>query len=271
MERGCASKARMGTLSVKGRKRVGLALGGGVVHGIAHAGVLSVLVQAGIPIDCVSGSSAGSLIGAFYSAGVPVERILEIGENIRWRKVASPVWPRRGFVSFDKMARWVAHELGDIRFEDLKIPFVAVATDMATGQPVRQCEGRLAPAVQASCSVPGFITPVEINGRLLADGSLADTVPVSVLREMGADYVIGVDILPPSLRLSWGPFGFGFTALEILVQRAGNGIDSADCLICPELAGKTYLRFSKAKEFVALGKKAALEKIDIIREGLGLG
>ncbi len=240
------------------------------MRGVAHAGVLIVLERAGIPIDYIAGTSAGSLIGALYSAGIPIERILEIGENLHWQEVASLVWPKRGFVSFDKMARWLVNELGDIQFADLKIPFVAVATDIATGLPVRQCEGRLAPAVQASCSVPGFITPVEIDGRLLVDGSLADTVPVSVLREMGADYVIGVDIFSPALRQRSGPFGFGFAALEILVQRAGEGIDSADCLIRPELSGKTYFRFSKAKELVALGKKAALEKIECIRDALGM-
>jgi NTE family protein len=122
--------------------------------------------------------------------------------------------------------------------------------------------------VRASCSVPGFVTPLEIDGRLLGDGSLADTVPVDILREMGADYVIGVDIFTSSIRPRWGPFGMGFTAMEILVQRAGGGIDTADCLISPRLGGETYLRFSKRERLFKLGEEAAEEKLPFILQAL---
>jgi NTE family protein len=252
------------------RRRVGLALGGGVARGLAHIGVLSVLDEAGISIDFVAGTSAGSLIGATFCAGLSIDRIKEIAMQVRWRHIARPVWPVRGFVSFERMAHWLVVALGDLDFADLKIPFAAVATDLDTGRPVKLHQGRLAPAVQASCSVPGFVQPVEIGGRLLGDGSLANSVPVSILREMGADFVIGVDIFTSSIRPRWGPFGMGFTALEILVQRAGGGIDDADCLIVPKLGGESYLRFSRKEKFYQLGRDAAHEKLDSLRAALGV-
>jgi NTE family protein len=252
------------------RKRVGLALGGGVVRGVAHLGVLTVLEQAGISIDYVSGTSAGSIIGATYCAGVGIETIKKYSMLLRWWHVARPVWPSDGLVSFDKLRVWLTDKIGDLDFTDLKIPFAVVATDLECGQPVRLDHGRLAPAVQASCAVPGLIRPVKIGGRLLGDGSLSDTVPVSVLRDMGADYVIGVDIFAPSIRRWLGPLGMGIAALEILIERAGGGIDQADCLIVPQLAGKTYFRFSKRNELYDLGINAAREKIPAIKIALDL-
>lgn len=252
------------------RKRVGLALGGGVVRGLAHVGVLSVLGRAGVPIDFIAGTSAGSIIGAAYCAGAGIERIKALGEYFRWWRFARLTWPVRGWISFDKLARWLVAEFGDLDFNDLMIPYAVIATDLQSGQAVVFRQGRVAPAVQASCSVPGIVTPVEIDGRLLGDGSLVDTVPVSVLREMGADYVIGVDIFSSSLRSHGGPFGMAITAIEILVRGAGGGIYDADCLISPDLAGKTYTRFSKRDELISLGEKAAHEKLDCIRSALNL-
>jgi len=257
-------------MTTAGRKRVGLALGGGVVRGLAHVGVLSMLDRAGIPIDYVAGTSAGSIIGAAYCAGAGVERIKTFGKKISWRHIARPVWPSRGWVSFDKLARWLVIEFGDLDFTDLKTPYAVIATDLKTGQAVTFRQGRVAPAVQASCSVPGIVAPVEIDGRLLADGSLVDTLPVAVLREMGADYVIGVDIFSSSIRSHWGPFGMAMTAIEILVRGAGRGIKDADCLISPDLAGKTYLRFSKRDQLIALGEEATQAKLDCIRSALNL-
>jgi len=252
------------------RKRVGLALGGGVVRGLAHLGVLTVLEQAGIPIDIVSGTSAGSIIGATYCAGMDLDTIKMYSMKLRWWHVANPVWSSQGLVGFDRLKKWLTIKIGDLDFADLKIPYVVVATDLESGKPVRLYRGKLAPAVQASCSVPGLVKPVELAGRLLADGSLSDTVPVSILREMGADYVIGVDIFSPSIRRSLGPVGYGIAALEILIERAGGGIDQADCLIAPQLAGQTYFRFSKRDELFKLGMNAALEKIASIKAALQL-
>ncbi|MEW5868629.1 MAG: patatin-like phospholipase family protein [Chloroflexota bacterium] len=258
--------ARMG----EPRKRVGLALGGGLVRGWAHIGVLSVLQEQGIPIDYVAGTSAGSIIGAAYCAGMDAERIHRYALTFRWRRITRLTWPRRGWLSFEKLEHWMVKELGELDFADLKVPLTVVATDIEHGQPVVLRQGPVARAVRASCSLPGAVAPVEWQGHWLCDGGLSDMVPVDVLREMGAEYVIGVDIFGFKIRSYLGPIGYLLAGLEILLERAGGGIDEADCLIAPELSGKTYLRFSRRFELYELGRRAALEKLPCIRAALGL-
>lgn len=252
------------------KTQVGLALGGGVVRGMAHVGVLSVLLQAGIPIEFVSGSSVGSLIGAIYAAGTPLPDIVNRSQRIRWRHFASPEWPWRGLFKFAGLERWLVDLLGDLTFADLDLPLAVVTTDLETGEPYVIRSGPLAPAVRASCSVPGFISPVNLDGRILGDGSLVDTVPVKVLREMGADYVIGVDIMRTKLHKAWGFLGFGFAALETLVRHAGGGLFQADCLISPDLRGSTYLNFSRGADLIVRGERSAQEVLPQIRSALGL-
>jgi NTE family protein len=109
----------------------------------------------------------------------------------------------------------------------LKIPFAVVVTDLLSGEPVLLKEGRVATAVHASCAVPGFVEPVERDGRLLGDGGVACNLPGKQVRALGADYVIGVDLMQPHLRRRMGPFRFGAMALETLIQRSG-GLESID-------------------------------------------
>ena len=246
-----------------------MALGGGVARGPAHVGVLAVLDEAGIPIDFVSGSSAGSIVGALFAAGLSMQHIFNLVGYINWRTCASLVWPKEGFVSLYKLEAWLVEELGDIKIEDLKKPYCVTATDMQKGTAVRFTQGKLAPAVHASCCVPGFIRPIHMDGKILGDGSLVDTVPVDVLREMGADYVIGVDLFSSAIRPGWGSLGMGLTAIEILVERAGGGTWSADCLITPRLKGVSYLSFKHREKLIALGREAAQEKMPEIKLALG--
>ncbi len=255
-------------MTPRGRTRIGLALGGGVARGLVHVGVLSVLEREHIPIDCVAGASAGALTGALYCAGMELDKIIELAQRMRWWHLASPVWPVQGFVSFEKMERWLVHLLGDRDLADLPIPFAVAATNLETGWPVTLKKGRLARAVRASCSVPGIVTPVEWDGQILCDGGVSNNLPVSAARELGADYVIGVDpfVLSP-LRRGLGPFGIGFAAIEILVQHAGGGLREADCLISPKLSGTSYLRLSRGSALIALGEQAAEERLPLIREG----
>lgn len=251
-------------------KSVGVALGGGVVRGVAHVGALEALSEAGIPIDCVAGASAGAIMGAFFCAGFSFAEIEYIASRIGWRDVARPVWPREGLVTFAPLEQSLQKLLGDIEFADLEIPFAAVATDMETGKPVALREGRLAPAVRASSSVPGVVTPRRIGPWLLGDGALSNNLPVSVVREMGADLVVAVDVFQPSFIRSWGPLGRGLTALEILVNRSGSGIEEADFLIQPALAGVSYLLFSQWEKLMRLGREAAEATIPAIQAALAI-
>ena len=169
------------------------------------------------------------------------------------------------------MERWLVRTLGDICFEDLKLPFAAVATDLEAGQPITLREGRLAPAIRGSCGVPGLVVPLRLNGHLLCDGGISDNLPVSVARALGAEYVIGVNLFDPIIPRPRNMFTLGFAAIETMVRRAGGGVDSADCLISPDLIGSTYIRMSKRQELMAKGEAATEAQLECIREALRSG
>ncbi len=251
------------------RCRIGLALSGGAARGLAHVGVLAVLLKAGIPIDYVAGCSAGAILGALFCAGTSLEQIRVLTSYVTWRRLATPVRSPQGFLSFDKLERWLIMLLGDLDFAELKVPFAVVTMDVQSGERVVLREGRVSEAVRASCSVPGLVTPVGINGRLLADGGIVDNLPVDAARELGAEFVIGVDVFEPFYGRPQGPLGKGLTAVETLVRNAGGGIGQADFLITPETAGQTYIRFSKYQELFSLGEEAAARILPYLLKTIG--
>ena len=252
------------------RMRVGLALGGGVVRGLAHVGVLSVLEEAGISIDFISGTSAGAIVAGCYGAGMSAQQLRQYAWKFTWWRLLRPVWPVRGFVSFSGMTELMRRYLGDLAIEDLKLPCAIATTDIERGEPVYLREGPMALAVQASCSVPGFVAPVQWQGRWLAEGAMTDMIPGAVLRQMGAEYVIGVDIFAPKIRRWLGPVGYLINGLEIALERSGLGVDEVDCTIAPDLGGKTYMRFSRRDELYELGRQAAFAQLPTILAALGL-
>jgi NTE family protein len=257
------------TVSLPAR-RVGLALSGGIARGPAHLGVLSVLEREGVEVAVTAGVSAGAIVAAIYCAGVTPERLAPLLETFGWRHIAQPVWPRRGLFSFARLERWLVDLIGDVQFADLPRPLAISATDMVTGEPVSLREGSVARAVHASCAVPGVVEPVEIGGRLLGDGGISNNLPARLARQMGADYVIGVDLFAPGLRLRLGPLGRLLFAVENLVRRSGGGLDLVDCLIVPELAGASYHRFGLRDSMIKRGVVAAELVLPQLRLDLGL-
>lgn len=255
-------------MSENGRPRVGLALGGGVARGIAHIGVLSVLERAGIPIDCVAGTSMGAIVGAAYCAGLEVDAIKEMASRTGWFQVTRPLLSLDGMFTFARMEQWIEDTIGEFDVRDLAIPFAAVASDLVTGERVILSRGRMCTAVRASCSVPGFVPPVEIDGKFLVDGGITDNVPADVARMLGADYVIGVDVFMPAIRRYLGPLGQGLAAIETLVRHAGQGDSECDCLIVPQMEGLSYFRFSDYEKFITLGEEAARRSLPEIRAAL---
>lgn len=176
--------------------RVALVLGGGGARGMAHVGVLKVLQQENIPIDLIVGTSAGNIVGALY-AGNPnaddVERIL-LQAGLSDMLDLSP--SLLGAVSGNKLQQFVIHHVKATDFNQLKIPFVSVATDVQTGQTVAIHSGPLAPAVNASGALPSVFHPVKLRGRVLVDGGVTDLVPVDVALTYHPEIVIAVDIAP---------------------------------------------------------------------------
>src|SRR5262245_5009041 len=161
------------------RPSIGLALSGGAARGMAHIGVLRALVEKQIPIDCVAGTSAGSIVGAAFAAGLSIEQIVGLGMELRWRHVGRPTVSRRGLESNERLQRYLQKRLPITRFENLPMPFAAVATDLRSGTAVvMRDHGDIPFAVRASCTIPGLYVPVvDYMGRELVDGGLVAVIP----------------------------------------------------------------------------------------------
>ena len=182
----------------KGRK-IGLALGSGAARGLAHIGVLKVLEREGIHIDMVAGTSMGSLVGAFYAMGKSAGELEELAVywgSKRFSLLADPALPKTGLVRGRKIEDMLKTTIGDIEFSDLVVPFACVAADIETGDEVVIKRGLVRRGVRASGSDPVILKAVRREGRYLVDGALATPVPVSVLKEMGADFIIAVNTTP---------------------------------------------------------------------------
>lgn len=181
---------------VKQRVKIGLALGSGSARGLAHIGVIKALDEAGIQIDFIAGTSIGALIGAAYAGG-GMEHFEKFMHTVDWKVIASYcdfVFPRKGLLQGQKINLLLDKFLIHKTFEETKIPFTAVATDLITGEEVLFKKGDLLQAVRASISMPGVFQPVKYNGTFLVDGALTNPVPASVVKAMGADIVIAVDL-----------------------------------------------------------------------------
>ncbi len=251
-------------------KTVGLALSGGAARGAAHLGVLRVLERAKIPIDVVAGVSAGSIVGALYCAGVSLDDMLHAMEDFRWSQITSLTLPRHGLVSFAKLEKYLVKWIGDVWFSELQVPFAVGTTDLLTGRAVTFVTGRVAPLVRASCSIPGLVVPLEYGDYWLCDGAISCNLPSQAARDLGADIVIGVDLMQPYVRKNFGALGIASTALEILVRHSGGGVQGADIVIAPALDNKTYSRFSRYREMIELGERAAEQILPALRaQGVG--
>ncbi|MCK5218117.1 patatin-like phospholipase family protein [bacterium] len=176
--------------------RVGLALGSGAARGWAHLGVIQALVEAGIRVDYIAGTSIGSLVGAFFSAG-KLDMLRELILELDWKKFTSlidVVFPKSGIIEGKKIAHIMRKHVPKTRIEDFTLQFSAVCTDLFTGREIIIQHGDVIEAIRASISIPGIFTPVPKDKTFLVDGGLVNPVPVSVVRNMGASFVIAVDI-----------------------------------------------------------------------------
>lgn len=180
--------------------KVGLALSCGAAHGMAHIGVLKALREESIPIDMIAGTSAGAIVGACYAKERSVAILEEITLGMDWKRAARFIDPsltllRKGFLQGEKVKSLLRSIVGDVRFEQLEIPFAVVAADARSMQEIVINIGSVVEAVRASISMPVIFTPVRWENRFLVDGGVVNPMPVDVVRDMGAEIVIGVDVL----------------------------------------------------------------------------
>jgi NTE family protein len=247
----------------------GLALSGGAARGIAHIAVLDVLEQEGVPIHAIAGTSAGSIIGALYCAGMPVSEIQRILLYTSWTNVLKFTVPRTGLISSEGIYRFMENILPVKKFSALALPFAAVATDLRTGEKVSITTGSIARAVQASCSLPVIFTPTEINRKALVDGGVSSQIPVKTVRdEFGMAKVIAVNVNFKALELEEFDNMVKIAAHLSALWASRNAREEeklADVVIQVNARGIPLYDLSKSRELLMRGKKAAEEKMPEIR------
>lgn len=201
--------------------KVGLALGSGSARGWAHIGVIKALTEAGVHVDYIAGTSIGAVVGAVYASG-KIETLENVVRQFDWKQIVSffdVVFPKSGLIDGNKVADFVRAHVAPGNIEDLGLPFRVISTDLETGSEVVIQEGDVIEAVRTSISIPGIFTPAKKDGRLLLDGGLVNPVPVSVVRDMGADFVIAVDLNHDIIEKK----GAGKTPVSSLAKRSLDG------------------------------------------------
>ncbi|MCE5208507.1 MAG: patatin-like phospholipase family protein [Chloroflexi bacterium] len=190
-----------------GKPKLGLALSGGGARGLAHIGVLKELERAHIQVDYLAGTSMGGLVAAVYASGMHPDAIEEVAlryTNIRQLiKLVDPMVPRYGLFQGELMHGFFREVLQNLTFTDLRIPLTLVAVDLISGQEVHLNEGNVADAVRATVSLPGIFAPVGREGQRLVDGGLLNNLPADVVRQMGADIVLAVDVSSNDYNPFW--------------------------------------------------------------------
>jgi len=262
-------------------RRVGLALSSGGAKGLAHIGVLAALQEQGIQIDMIAGTSMGSFVGAIYAEGKDIDRMRSLAIDLgpkRFSFLADPALPKSGFIRGRKIRNMLRSIIGDIEFRDLEIPFACSATDIESGQEVVVKQGLVREGVRASCSIPVILTPTKLGDRYLVDGGLVDPVPVRVLKEMGADFIIAVSVIPAEQQKpsegsqnNKGPkepniLSIAMQTVNIISgQRLKSSLVGADVIIEPQVTHIGWGDFHRANECIYQGELAAQASMQEIR------
>ena len=288
-----------------GRPRIGLALSGGGARGAAHIGVLKVLEELRVPVDCVTGTSMGSVVGGSFAAGTTPADMERIVTQTDWSEVFTDRPPRaeisprlkqddykglfapefgvrrgslvvqKGIVSgvnIESFLRYLTQQSGNVAdFRRLPVPFRAVATDIETGEAVILDHGSLYRAMRASMAIPGAVAPVEIDGRLLVDGGIANNLPIDVARRICGDVIIAVNISTPPLEreqitsaLSIVGQLINFLGKERVDKQLAS-LSKRDVLISPELGDISSGSFERMTEAIKIGEAAARSQADELR------
>jgi NTE family protein len=271
--------------------RIGLALGGGGARGLSHIGVLKVLEAHGVKVDVIAGTSIGALVGATYAldpqaalveekaaaflaspsyeqSGLELFKKKKAAENffgqvatfVKERLVINLAPSRPSLVGGWRLAKVAEYMLGGKTFAELKLPFACVATDLDTGEEVIYQTGSLPQAVQASMSIPGFLPPVYYRGRRLVDGAVRSPVPVQACRNLGADFVIAVDVSQSlnGVTETENVIDIIFRANTITNIVLTNAlVQSAEIAIRPKVGHVHWAEFRDLKTLVAEGERAA--------------
>lgn len=256
------------------RPRVAVALGGGGARGHAHVGVLQVLEERGYEVVSLAGSSMGALVGGLHAAG-RLDAYADWVQRLTHRDVLRLYDLARrgpGAIHAEKIFAKVGEILDGARIEDLPLPFTAVVTDLMTGEELWFRDGPVDAAIRASAALPGFITPVVVGDRVLADGALTNPLPLAATAGAGADLTVAVAVSGPSRSRSADGEPAALRLLDVLelslgavrtaVMRSALADHPPDVLITVPRSSCRTLDFHKAEAMIALGRRLAVEALD---------
>ena len=251
------------------KPKIGLALGSGAARGFAHIGVIKVLEENDIPIDFVAGSSIGAVVGALFCAGTPLDWVIKLLGCLENRHIIDVSISKRGLIEGKKIEELLRFILKKKTFEQLDVPLAIVSTDLGKGEKVVFSKGEIVSAIRASISIPGIFPPVVYGERILVDGGVMDRVPAGVVRAMGADIVIGIDVgfrLGEEFRPK-NTFDIIIQTIGIMeIQAAKRKIDKCDVIIAPDVRNISPFSISDAQECVKKGIEKAEENIEKIKK-----
>ncbi|MCU1264483.1 MAG: Lysophospholipase [Acidobacteria bacterium] len=225
-----------------------------------------------IKIDCVAGSSAGALVGGAFASGLPLSEIEAIGKSMRWRDVGRVTVSRLGIQSNARMEDYLRAHLPVTRFEDLPIPFAAVATNLESGEAVvMRDQGDVPFAIRASCAIPGWYIPaIDPQGRQLLDGGLVSMIPSAAARALGSDIVIAVDVNAEGATFLGPPQSVIGIILQsmLIVQKtvSQHQLQEADFVVRPRTGHIRWDELGRAEELIAAGYEAGLASVEGIRK-----
>lgn len=257
---------------IRKKKKIGLALSGGAVLGIAHLGAIKVLEENNIPIDIIAGTSAGSLVGAFVAAGYSSDKLFGMAKTVSWENIGTITIPKMGLLNSKALENFVDEELGGIDIRDLLKTYAAVGVDLTRGREVVFTQGPVSEAVRASCSIPGIFTPLIKGDQVIVDGGVLNVLPTDVVKNLGAEYIISVK-LKPSLSSAKPPQNIIQVIINSSMLAWGQLADNApqgDVTITPDLSGLNPHDFKQADELYQRGRDAALQTIEQIKKDLKL-
>ena len=253
---------------LKKYRKIGLALGGGGARGFALIGAIRAFEEENIKFDYISGTSIGSVVGAMMSYGVLSSQMKDIATKIKVKDIRTSKIP---FVpsSTEALEKIIINTVGDINIEDLKTPFCAVAVDMISGNEVDITQGRLCKALAGSCAVPTVFNAVQFEDKLLFDGGLQNTIPADVLRKLGCDAVVSIDI--NSTRgngaKSTKYLDLLMTSIDVMMKsNAIKGYLNSDIMIKPDLKRFRASKTDGMMEMIEEGYKATKEMMPKIKD-----
>lgn len=252
--------------------KLGLALSGGALHGAAHVGVLKVLEREGIFPSIIAGTSVGAIIGAAYSAGVSSEDISALFHKVSWPKLVKfSIHNTLSLFDTQPLESFIESKIGKFTFETLPRKFAVIACDLVSGERIVLDKGPVSPAIRASAAFPILLSPVKMNDRFYVDGGVVDNLPAGLVKEMGAEYIIGVDLSSPT-KLCCTPNNFFEVAISVMnlmqARSALRDIKLIDCYIQPDVSDLSMWSFGDSVELEKRGMAAAELAIQGLKKDL---